>query len=76
MGVVGTNSIQYVGMDKYLFSLSIIFVDWVWLFILGGIGRFIGKLDQSRVLMQIFNKTSAIIMWGIAFYMLGTILND
>ncbi len=69
IGVIGTNSLTYVGTGKWVFTFSAIVVSWFWFFGLAVAGRIIGNLDQSGNLMKSINKVSAIIIWGVALYM-------
>lgn len=69
VGVIGTSSLQYVGLDKVSFALACILVSWIWFFTLAVAGRIIGSLDKTGNLMTAVNKFSAIVMWGAAFYL-------
>lgn len=69
IGVIGTNSLQYDGIEKIAFSVACIAVSWIWFLSLAIAGRTVGKLDQSSKFMLIINKISAIIIWCIAFYL-------
>lgn len=51
------------------FALACIIVSWIWFFGLGVTGRMIGKLDQNGRILIIFNKISALVMWGTAIYL-------
>jgi L-lysine exporter family protein LysE/ArgO len=74
IGVIGTNSLQYDGIEKIAFSVTCIAVSWIWFLSLAIAGRTAGKLDQSGKFMLIINKISAIIIWCIAIYLFKGIL--
>lgn len=69
IGVIGTNSLSYTGTDKWVFAMATIGISWIWFFGLAVTGRMIGKLDTDGGWMTLFNKISAIIIWGVAVYM-------
>ena len=69
VGVIGTSSLSYSGIDKVSFALACIIVSWVWFFSLAFVGRQVRKIDQSRRFISILNKVSALIMWGTAMYL-------
>ncbi|MHB1651787.1 MAG: LysE/ArgO family amino acid transporter [Desulfitobacteriaceae bacterium] len=68
VGVIGTSSLKYEGLDKLAFALACILVSWFWFFTLAVAGRFMGTLDKTGHIMLIVNKVSAIVMWGAAVY--------
>lgn len=72
IGVIGTNSLSYSGMEKISFTLTCIIVSWIWFFSLALAGKQVGKLDKSGILMEKLNKISALIMWGTAIYLVLT----
>ena len=69
IGVIGTNSLHYSGDARVAFTLATIIVSWLWFLGLAIAGRFFGKIDSSGKLMDLLNKGSAIIVWGVAIYM-------
>ncbi len=68
VGVIGTSSLKYEGLDKLAFTLACISVSWFWFFTLAIAGRFMGTLDKTGRIMLIVNKVSAVVMWGAAIY--------
>ncbi|WP_299094199.1 LysE/ArgO family amino acid transporter [uncultured Metabacillus sp.] len=66
VGVIGTSSLTYLGVEKIAFAVSCILVSWVWFGGLGIVGRMSGKLDKSGRFLFILNRISAIVMWGTA----------
>lgn len=69
IGVIGTNSLNYVDHARWAFTLTTILVSWIWFFGLAIAGRYFGKLDASGRLMGLLNKVSALVVWGVAVYM-------
>ena len=69
IGVIGTSSLTYTGLEKTVFTIVCIFVSWLWFFGLSIVGRLAGKLDQSGNFINTLNKISAVIMWGTALYL-------
>jgi L-lysine exporter family protein LysE/ArgO len=69
IGVIGTSSLSYTGMEKAAFAVVCIFVSWLWFLGLSIVGRLVGKIDQTGKFIVMLNKISAIIMWGTAIYL-------
>lgn len=69
VGVVGTSSLHYAGMDKAAFAAACIFVSWLWFAGLGIAGMTIGKLDGTGKLHLVLRSVSAAVMWGSAVYL-------
>ncbi|MEY8346996.1 LysE/ArgO family amino acid transporter [Bacillus cereus] len=74
IGVIGTNSIQYVGSEKWAFTLTTIVVSWFWFISLALAGRTLGKVDSSGTIISALNKISGVIIWGVALYMLKQVI--
>ncbi|WP_243521734.1 LysE/ArgO family amino acid transporter [Bacillus pseudomycoides] len=74
IGVIGTNSIQYVGSEKWAFTFTTITVSWLWFIGLAFAGRVLGKIDSSGNTITILNKISGVIIWGVALYMLKQLI--
>lgn len=74
IGVVGTSSLSYSGMEKAAYTLACILVSWIWFFGLSIVGRFVGTLDSSGRFIVILNKISALIMWGTAIYLAKSLI--
>ncbi|MFY3792040.1 LysE/ArgO family amino acid transporter [Ureibacillus sp. MALMAid1270] len=70
IGVIGTSSLVYSGIEKWIFTLSCIAVSWIWFFSLAIAGRKVGQLDTNGNLLKRMNQLSAIIIWIMAIYML------
>jgi L-lysine exporter family protein LysE/ArgO len=69
IGVIGTSSISYSGIDKLGFAIACIATSWIWFFSLALAGRMVGSLKNSGSFITILNKVSALIMWGTALYL-------
>ncbi len=69
IGVIGTSSLTYTGIEKAIFTIVCIVVSWLWFFGLSIIGRLAGKFDQTGQFINTLNKISAVIMWGTAVYL-------
>nr|WP_138494013.1 LysE/ArgO family amino acid transporter [Paenibacillus pinistramenti] len=74
IGVIGTGSLRYAGMDKIAYAAACILVSWLWFAGLAYAGRRAGQLDRSGRLMEIVSKISAVIIWAAALYMGSTLL--
>ncbi|KJJ40833.1 amino acid transporter [Bacillus subtilis] len=68
IGVIGTSSLQYSGLEKWLFMAACIAVSWFWFIFLVVAGRLFQTIDASGRLMLIVNKCSALVMWAAAGY--------
>ncbi|MCJ8008590.1 LysE/ArgO family amino acid transporter [Lederbergia wuyishanensis] len=68
IGVIGTNSLSYIGLEKVAFTLSTIIVSWLWFFGLAVAGKRLGDIDSEGKFINTINKISAILIWGVALY--------
>lgn len=68
IGVIGTSSLTYNGLEKWVFTFSCIMVSWIWFFGLAILGKQIGRLDTTGQFLFHLNKFSAIVIWGMALY--------
>ena len=73
IGVIGTSSLSYTGVEKLAFTLACVAVSWIWFFSLAWVGKQVGRFHQSAGVINMLNKVSAFIMWGTALYLLFTI---
>lgn len=69
VGVIGTSALKYVGKEQVLFTITCITISWIWFFGLTLAGAVIKKLDGTGGLMALFNKFSALFIWGTAIYL-------
>lgn len=74
IGVIGTNSIQYIGSEKWAFTLATIIVSWIWFISLALAGKFLKRLDSTGKTILLLNKFSGFIIWGVALYMLKQVI--
>jgi L-lysine exporter family protein LysE/ArgO len=74
IGVIGTSSISYLGIEKIGFTLACIVTSWIWFLSLALVGRQVGRLNNSGGFIAILNKVSALIMWGTAIYLFITLI--
>lgn len=68
IGVIGTSSLSYRGLERWAFTAACIFVSWLWFTCLAWAGRAAGKLESAGLLTAI-NKISALIIWGTALFL-------
>ncbi|MBB5323742.1 L-lysine exporter family protein LysE/ArgO [Anoxybacillus tepidamans] len=68
VGVIGTSSLSYNGLDKVVFTIATISVSWIWFLCLAIAGRIVGNFDTKGTLLKMINKLSALIIWGVALY--------
>ncbi len=47
IGVIGTNSIQYIGSEKWAFTFATIIVSWIWFISLAFAGKFLRTCLKS-----------------------------
>lgn len=69
VGVIGTSALKYVGTEQIFFTVTCITVSWIWFFGLTLAGTVMKKLDGTGNFMIIFNKCSALFIWGTAIYL-------
>ena len=74
IGVIGTNSIQYIGNEKWAFTLATIIVSWIWFISLAFAGKFLKRMDSTGKTIVLLNKFSGLIIWGVALYMLKQVI--
>lgn len=70
IGVIGISSLTYEGIDKFIFTLTCIIVSWVWFVCLAVSGHWVGRFDSSGRWLHVLNKCSALMIWGIALFLL------
>ncbi|WP_188541058.1 LysE/ArgO family amino acid transporter [Paenibacillus segetis] len=68
IGVIGTSSLNYAGIDKVIFACATILVSWLWFSSIAFAGKLVGQIDTNGKIMLIINKISAIIIWIVAAY--------
>ena len=70
VGVIGTNAVKYNGEEQWYFLCACIVVSWLWFFSLMLTGATLKKRHISPSMFAVFNKISALFIWGTAFYLL------
>ncbi|WP_163854008.1 LysE/ArgO family amino acid transporter [Paenibacillus elgii] len=70
VGVIGTSSLNYTGVDKVGFTTAAIVVSWLWFIGMASVGRMTGKLDTSGQFHAWLNRISALMIWGTACYLI------
>jgi L-lysine exporter family protein LysE/ArgO len=68
IGVIGTTSLTFQGVEKVAFATACIVVSWIWFTGLSIVGRMTGKLDKTGRFILVLNKISAVVMWVTALY--------
>lgn len=68
IGVIGTSSLTYNGIDKMVFTATTIIVSWSWFLSLAIAGKLVGSFDKEGKFLRMLNKISAVIIWGVAIY--------
>ncbi|PEK42520.1 lysine transporter LysE [Bacillus toyonensis] len=74
IGVIGTNSIQYIGSEKWAFTFATIIISWIWFISLALAGKFLKRLDSTGKAIVLLNKISGLVIWGVALYMLKQVI--
>lgn len=68
VAVIGANSLNFNGHDKWLFTFACLLVSLCWFVALSFLGRTVSRLGSRTVTMKWLNKCSALTIWGVAFY--------
>jgi L-lysine exporter family protein LysE/ArgO len=76
IGVIGTSSLVYEGLEKIVFSVACIAVSWLWFFCLAILGRKVGQITKSGNFLKKLNQLSAIIVWGMSLFMAYQIIEN
>lgn len=76
IGVIGTSALKYEDIEQLLFTLACISVSWIWFVGLTIAGGVLKKLDRSGRILMIFNKCSAIFIWGTAIYLMTDVFGQ
>lgn len=76
IGVIGTSSLVYSNNEKWIFTAACMGVAWIWFISLAIAGRKISQFDLSGRLLKRINQFSALIVWGMAFYILSQLISS
>ncbi|ANS74385.1 lysine transporter LysE [Paenibacillus yonginensis] len=74
VGVIGSGSLNYDGMDKAAFAAACVLVSWLWFAGLAYLGRRLGTIDSTGRLSAGIQRISAFIIWGTALYIGFTLM--
>jgi L-lysine exporter family protein LysE/ArgO len=66
--VIGTNSANFIGADKLLFTVACVSVSFIWFLTLSVSGYCLKKVDSFDKISPWINKVSAVIIWGVGLY--------
>lgn len=69
IGVIGTNSLHFMGKEKLAFTLACIIISFIWFLFLSIAGHVFTKLDRAGVGEVLISKVSALIMWMTGSYL-------
>ncbi|MNW67110.1 arginine exporter protein [compost metagenome] len=69
VGVIGTGSLGYEGVERWGFAAATAGVSWLWFLGLAAAGRMLGRADTSGRMIRLMNQGSALLIWAIAIYM-------
>lgn len=73
IGVIGTSAVKYSGQELLYFTFACIFVSWAWFFGLAILGASVKKINISTRIFILFNKCSALFIWGTAVYLVTSL---
>lgn len=68
VAVIGTNSLNFIGTDKWIYTIACILVSLCWFVGLSLSGRFFKKADANGKMLKWLGKISSLTIWGAAFY--------
>ncbi len=54
--------------DKLMFTVATMAVSWIWFFALAFAGKMVGAVDTGGRILNVINKLSALVIWGVAVY--------
>ncbi len=75
VGVIGTSALAYEGSAQIRFAAACIGVSWLWFAALATAGSVLRRFDGGGRLTALFNKASALFVWGTALYLLIGLLH-
>jgi L-lysine exporter family protein LysE/ArgO len=76
VAVIGTNSLHFIGMDKWWFTGACILVSFCWFVGLSLFGRLFQKNNSNQAALKWLNKFSALTIWAVAFYIARQFLQN
>lgn len=75
IGVIGTSAIKYNGQELLFFTAACVLVSWCWFFGLTILGAAVKKINIPAHVFILFNKCSALFIWGTAFYLIMSLFS-
>lgn len=75
VAVIGTSSLQYEGVDRITFAITVAAVSWIWFLGLASAGRWIGRTDTTGRISLVFNRLSAVVMIVMAAMMIWKLIH-
>ncbi|MCP2036495.1 L-lysine exporter family protein LysE/ArgO [Planomicrobium sp. HSC-17F08] len=75
IGVIGTSSLVYANEEKWIFTVAVIAVSWIWFISLAIAGRKIGQFDTGGRLLKRINRLSALIIWAMAVFIFSQLFS-
>lgn len=72
--VIGSNSLQFTGPEKWVYTGACITVSLCWFMGLSALGGMLGRMSDNYSVLKWMNKFSAITIWAVAAYILYNIL--
>ncbi len=72
IGVIGTSSLTYLGLERVAFTAACILNSWIWFFMLAVAGKLIGAIGPVR---KWLNRVSAVIIWISAAYLVYNLMH-
>jgi L-lysine exporter family protein LysE/ArgO len=75
IGVIGTSAIQYSGEELLFFTIACISVSWAWFIGLSILGAAVKKINIPSRVFILFNKCSALFIWGTALYLMKSLFS-
>lgn len=76
VGVIGTSALKYSGYELAVFTATCIAVSWIWFFGLMIVGARVKQLGNRTIIMTVFNKCSAVFIFGMAIYLSLGLISD
>ncbi|ULL16249.1 amino acid transporter [Paenibacillus sp. H1-7] len=76
IGVIGTTSIGYIGVEKTAFTSAVIVVSWIWFTGLAIAGHRMGNVNWAKGFRMGLSKCSALLIWSTAVYMVWKLIGS
>lgn len=76
VAVIGTNSLHFIGTDKWLFTFACILVSFFWFVGLSLVGRLFKQKNSNHSALKWLNKFSALTIWAVAIYIAKQVIQQ